>query len=105
MPAFIAFSLRVFGSAKIGIASLAALEIPAAYGFTKELLGNWRVALTTCVFLAFTPMFLLHSALVLSYVLSLLGLTSGGLGTPPGDVHAPDVPTSCWEGCCSASRF
>ncbi len=78
MPAFIAFSLRVFGSAKIGIALLAALEIPAAYGFTKELLGNRRVALTTCVFLAFTPMFLLHSALVLSYVLSLLGLTSGG---------------------------
>ena len=57
---------------------MAALEIPAAYGFTKELLGNRRVALTTCVFLAFTPMFLLHSALVLSYVLSLLGLTSGG---------------------------
>jgi len=78
MPAFIAGSLLVFRSAHVGIALLAALEIPAAYGFTVELLDDRRIAITACAFLAVTPMFLLHSALVLSYLLSLLGLTAGG---------------------------
>ena len=78
MPAYLAFSQFVFGSMHIGLALLAALIIPAAYGFTYELLGNRRIALTSAVFWALSPMFLLHSALLLSYPLSLLGLLSAG---------------------------
>jgi hypothetical protein len=78
MPAYLAFSQLVFGSMHVGLALLAALIIPATYGFTYELLGDRRIALTTAVFWALTPMFLLHSALLLSYPLSLLALTSAG---------------------------
>lgn len=77
-PAYLAASQLVFGSMHVGMALIAALIVPAAYGFAVELLHDRRIALTAAVFWALSPMFLMHSALLLSYPLSLLTLLSGG---------------------------
>lgn len=80
LPAFLAASQLIFGSMRVGLALLAGTTVIAAYGFAFELLGDRRVAVGAGAFLALSPVFLVHSALILTYTLSLFGLTAAGWG-------------------------
>ena len=63
---------------RAGLALVAGLNVIAIYGFTYELFSKRRVAIMASAFLALSPIFLVHSALVLTYPLSLLGLDAAG---------------------------
>jgi hypothetical protein len=78
LPAFLALSRILLGSMRVGLACLAGLTIVAVYGFAFEFLRDRRVALLSALFVALSPMFLVHFALVLTYPLAVLGLTLAG---------------------------
>ncbi|MGO9560385.1 MAG: ArnT family glycosyltransferase [Acidimicrobiales bacterium] len=84
LPAYLAGSQLIFGSMRVGLALLAGLTVLATYGFAYELVRERRVAITASAFLVLSPIFLVHSALVLTYTLSLFGLTAAGWGVLRG---------------------
>jgi len=77
-PAALAGFLLVLGSVHLGLALVAALTVPAGYGFADELLDDKRVALAAAAFLTLSPIFLLHSGLVLTYGLTILAALTAG---------------------------
>lgn len=71
-PLFLAAADLLLGSMRLGLALVAALTVPAAYGFTRNLLGDRRVALWGAGLVALSPMTVLQSALFVTYSLTVL---------------------------------
>jgi len=78
LPALLAAFVAVLGSVHTGVAAAAGLTVLAIYGFTDELLGDTKVALTAAAIYVVTPIFMVQSALVLTYGVTVLCLLSAG---------------------------
>lgn len=83
---------RVLGSPRWSLGLVAAGLVGATYLLAKEVLGDRRLAVLACAFLALSPLFLIQSATFLPYCSSLLLLEGfaftllRGLRTGPGFV-------------------
>jgi len=78
LPVLLAAFVAVLGSVHTGVAAVAGLTVLALYGFTDELLGDTKVALTAAAIYVVTPIFMVQSALVLTYGVTVLCLLSAG---------------------------
>lgn len=118
-PAVLAASNILFGSMRLALGLTAAGAVVAMALFTHELTGDRRRATAAAALLALCPLFILHSALFLSYVFSLLcsllfgwALLRGlrrrsrlplvlawrrGPGCSPGPTTRFSSPGRCWS--------
>jgi len=69
LPAFLAVT-GALGSWRVGLALLAPALTYATYLLTRELFGRTRLAVGAAVLVSASPIFLLHSALALTYLLT-----------------------------------
>src|SRR5690606_19458447 len=70
-PLFLAAADLLLGSMRLGLALVAALTVPAAYGFTRNLLGDRRVAPWGAGLVARPPMSVPQSRRLVSYSLTV----------------------------------
>ncbi len=93
VPAVFAASLFVAGSIDPALAVIAAVAVVVTYLLGVELSGSRRVAALSATLLALSPLVLLQSAMVLSYLPALVLLQATVLGVLRGrrSHHAPPL--------------
>jgi len=76
LPAFLAVT-GALGSYRVGLALLAPVLTYATYGLARELFRQPRIAVGAAAATSLSPIFLVHSALVLTYVPTTAAVTAG----------------------------